>query len=75
MRVGFGSERQRYLPHITLARLRGTQQGHVMDYLTDHALYSSRTFPVEAFLLYSSLLSSNGSIYRAEHAYRLKEVP
>src|SRR5690349_4525489 len=34
MRVGFASDRQRYLPHVTLARLRGTQQGHVMDYLT-----------------------------------------
>jgi len=75
MRVGFASDRQRYLPHVTLARLRGTQQGHVMDYLTDHALYSSRTFPADAFLLYSSLLTGNGSIYRAEHAYRLKEVP
>ena len=33
------------------------------------------TFAVNAFILYSSLLTSNGSIYRAEHAYRLKEVP
>jgi 2'-5' RNA ligase len=74
MRVGFASDRQRYMPHVTLARLRGTQQGHVMDYLTDHALYSSRTIPIDAFILYSSLLTSNGSIYRAEHAYRLKEV-
>jgi 2'-5' RNA ligase len=46
-----------------------------MDYLTDHALYSSRAFPIDAFILYSSLLTNNGSIYRAEHAYRLKEVP
>jgi 2'-5' RNA ligase len=75
MRADFAPDRQRYLPHVTLARLRGTQQGHVMDYLTDHALYSSRPFSVEAFILYSSLLTSNGSIYRAEHAYRLKEVP
>jgi 2'-5' RNA ligase len=72
-RAGLPADRQRYVPHVTLARLRGTQQGHVMDYLTDHALYSSRPFTAGAFILYSSLLTSDGSIYRAEHAYRLKE--
>ncbi|MGZ5933182.1 MAG: RNA 2',3'-cyclic phosphodiesterase [Rhizomicrobium sp.] len=73
-RVGLPADRKRYTPHVTLARLRGTQQGHVMDYLTDHALYSSRTFTAGAFILYSSLLTSDGSVYRAEHAYRLKEA-
>ena len=74
-RVGQPAERQRYTPHITLARLRGAQPGHLVDYLTDHALFSSGPFTVQAFILYSSLLTSDGSIYRAEHAYRLKEVP
>ena len=73
-RVGIAADRQRYTPHVTLARLRGTQPGHVMDFLTDHGLYSSRPFAVGAFLLYSSMLTSDGSIYRAEHAYRLKEA-
>jgi 2'-5' RNA ligase len=72
-RVGQPAERQRFTPHVTLARLRGTQPGHVMDYLTDHALYCSQPFPAGAFILYSSLLTSDGSIYRAERAYRLKE--
>lgn len=74
-RIGLPADRPRYLPHVTLARLRGTQQGHVMDYLTDQALYSSRPFTATAFILYSSLLTSDGSNYRAEHAYRLKETP
>ena len=73
-RAGFPADRQRFTPHVTLARLRGTQPGHVMDYLTDHALYSSRPFTSGAFILYSSLLTSDGSIYRAEQAYRLKET-
>jgi 2'-5' RNA ligase len=72
-RVGQPADRQRYTPHVTLARLRGTQPGHVMDYLTDHALYSSDPFPTGAFILYSSVLTSDGSVYRAERAYRLKE--
>jgi 2'-5' RNA ligase len=43
-----------------------------MDYLTDHALFGAGPFAVGAFLLYSSVLTSDGSIYRAERAYRLR---
>ena len=71
-RAGVAPDRQKYTPHITLARLRGTPVGWVMDYLTDHALYSSAPFPVSGFILYSSVLTSDGSIYRAERAYRLR---
>jgi RNA 2',3'-cyclic 3'-phosphodiesterase len=71
-RAGQPAERHKYTPHITLARLRGGSAGRVMDYLTDHALYSSAPFAVNGFILYSSLLTSDGSIYRAEHAYRLR---
>ncbi|MEI9994085.1 MAG: RNA 2',3'-cyclic phosphodiesterase [Rhizomicrobium sp.] len=71
-RVGLAADRQKYTPHVTLARLRGGSVGRVMDYLTDHALYSSPDFAVEGFILYSSVLTSDGSIYRAEHAYRLR---
>jgi 2'-5' RNA ligase len=43
-----------------------------VDFLSDHALYASGPFAVGGFILYSSLLTPNGSIYRAEKAYRLK---
>lgn len=71
-RAGLAPERHKYTPHVTLARLRGTPVGRVMDYLTDHALYTSAPFPVAGFILYSSVLTSDGSIYRAEQAYRLR---
>ncbi len=70
-RAGQAPDRQKYTPHVTLARLRGASAGRVMDYLTDHALYSSVPFAVDGFILYSSLLTSDGSIYRAERGYRL----
>jgi 2'-5' RNA ligase len=70
-RIGLEADRRKYTPHVTLARLKGTQNGHVLDFLTDHALYASGPFAVEGFILYSSLLSAGGSIYRAEKAYRL----
>ncbi|MEJ0025153.1 MAG: RNA 2',3'-cyclic phosphodiesterase [Rhizomicrobium sp.] len=74
-RAVLAAERQKYTPHVTLARLRGTPVGRVLDYLTDHALYSSTPFPVAGFILYSSVLTSDGSIYRAEQAYRLLPSP
>ena len=71
-RAGLPPEPRKYLPHVTLARMKGAPKGRVMDFLTDHALYASEPFDVEAFILYSSVLTPNGSLYRAEKAYRLK---
>jgi len=71
-RAGLPAEPRKYVPHVTLARLRGSPRGRVMDFLTDHALFASTPFDVEAFILYSSVLTTDGSIYRAERAYRLK---
>jgi 2'-5' RNA ligase len=71
-RAGQPPDRQKYTPHVTLARLRNGNPGRVMDWLTDHALYTSQAIAVEGFILYSSVLTSDGSIYRAERAYRLR---
>ncbi|HEY0283359.1 MAG TPA: RNA 2',3'-cyclic phosphodiesterase [Rhizomicrobium sp.] len=71
-RIGLEAEGRKYTPHVSLARLKGTPNGHVVDFLTDHALYASPPFTASGFILYSSLLTPNGSIYRAEKAYRLK---
>jgi 2'-5' RNA ligase len=70
-RIGLEADGRKYTPHVSLAKLKGTQNGHVVDFLTDHALYASEPFAVNGFILYSSLLTPNGSIYRAEKAYRL----
>ncbi len=71
-RAGFAADRRKFTPHITLARLRGSPAGRVMDWLADHALFVSIPFAVHAFILYSSMLTSDGSVYRAEKAYRLR---
>jgi 2'-5' RNA ligase len=71
-RIGLEAETRKYTPHVTLARLRGTSRGRVIDYLTDHALFASGPFEVNGFILYSSLLTSDGSKYRAERAYQLR---
>lgn len=70
-RVGVPAEERKFKPHVTLARLKATPRGRVMDYLTDHALYASGAFDVNAFILYSSTPTANGSLYRVERAYGL----
>ena len=71
-RVGIAPEERRFSPHITLARLKGAPRDRIITFLASHALYASEPFAVNGFILYSSRLSANGSLYRAEHAYRLE---
>jgi 2'-5' RNA ligase len=71
-RLGLPAEERKFTPHVTLARLRGTPRGAVMDYLTNHALYASGPFEARAFTLFSSHLSPNGSIYTPERVYPLR---
>ena len=70
-RVGLEPERK-YKPHVTLARLRNPDQGRMLDWLTYNALYTSPEFPVRTFRLYSSKLTSDGSVYRVEQDYELE---
>jgi 2'-5' RNA ligase len=70
-RIGVAAEERKFTPHITLARLRATPAGRVMDFLADHALYSSGAFEVREFVLYSSQTTPTGSIYVAERTYAL----
>ena len=71
-RAGLPPEGRKFVPHVTLAYLKGSAKGRVMDFLADHALYASVPFEVAGFILYSSVRTPNGSLYRAEQAYRLR---
>ncbi|HEY2068555.1 MAG TPA: RNA 2',3'-cyclic phosphodiesterase [Rhizomicrobium sp.] len=71
-RVGFAAEERKFVPHVTLAYLRAASRGRVMDWLTDHALFASAPFEASEFILYSSQLSPNGSLYTAERNYPLR---
>ena len=70
-RVGQPQGAHKFTPHVTLARLRHPELERVRIWLTDHALYTSDEFTVGAFCLYSSKLTSDGSIYRLEQEYPL----
>jgi 2'-5' RNA ligase len=70
-RIGLAAEPRKFTPHVTLARLRATPIGHVMDWLSDHALFASMPFAVQEFALYSSMLTPNGSVYVPQSLYPL----
>ena len=70
-RVGQAPDSHKFTPHVTVARLGHSDPDKVVEWLQYNALYTSAEFEVGAFALYSSLLTSDGSVYRVEEEYPL----
>ena len=70
-RIGLEPEPRKYSPHITLAKLKSPPRDKVVQFLTHAALFAAGPFPVTSFVLFSSHLTPNGSIYNPERVYRL----
>jgi RNA 2',3'-cyclic 3'-phosphodiesterase len=70
-RLGYAPEERRYTPHVTLARLKGTTEGKLQTYLSEHALFRAAAFPVERFSLIASYLTKSGAIYEDQADYAL----
>lgn len=71
-RVGQPQDAHKFTPHVTLARLKHPEIDKVREWLTEHALSTSGEFAVDTFCLYSSKLTSDGSVYRVEQEYPLR---
>ena len=71
-RVGQPQDAHKFMPHVTLARLSHSDLDKLREWLISHALATSDEFRVNAFCLYSSKLTSDGSIYRVEQEYPLR---
>lgn len=69
--LGLESEKRKFSPHITVARLRNTSRSRIATFLAANNLYASRVIEVGAFHLYSSTLTSKGAIHTLEAAYAL----
>lgn len=70
-RLGYAPEERRFTPHVTLARLKGTTEGRLQAYLSDHALFRAAPFTVESFSLVASYLTKSGAIYEDQADYPL----
>jgi RNA 2',3'-cyclic 3'-phosphodiesterase len=70
-RLGLEPEGRKYIPHVTLARLRETSSWQVADYLSARGHFRSAAFEVSRFVLFSSRSSVGGGPYVVEVAYPL----
>jgi len=59
---GFGEEKRRFRPHITLSRFR-REAGSVLDLLHAHKNFHAGDFTVDRFALYQSNQGEQGSVY------------
>ena len=70
-RIGLEPEGRKYIPHVTLARLRESSSRQVADYLAGRGLFRSPWFDVDRFVLFSSRASVGGGPYVVEAAFPL----
>ena len=72
VRAGVEPEPRKFLPHVTLARLRGTPVRAVGSFIALNGLYRSQPFAVHDFQLFSSNLSGKRAVHRQEAVYPLE---
>ncbi|MEE9355339.1 MAG: RNA 2',3'-cyclic phosphodiesterase [Methylococcaceae bacterium] len=69
--IGLKTEKQKFIPHITLARLKQTAYQSVGQFMQSEALLKTEFFMLNEFHLISSKLSVDGSQYLIEESYPL----
>ncbi len=70
-RLGLPPETRKFLPHVTLARLRRVGPGAVADYLASRGTLVIEAFTAQRFVLFSAREGSGGGPYVVEAAYPL----
>lgn len=71
-RLRIAPETRKFVPHVTLARLRQSSPPDVAGYLAMRGWLASREFEVDAFTLFSARDSVGGGPYVAEAVYPLR---
>jgi RNA 2',3'-cyclic 3'-phosphodiesterase len=74
-RIGLEPEGRKYIPHVTLARLRESSSLQVADYLAARGYFRTAAFPVSRFVLFSARESVGGGPYVVEASYPLVPAP
>jgi len=70
-RLGLPSDPRKFMPHVTLARLRNSSPAEVALYLSARGNFSTASFKVGRFVLMSSRDSVGGGPYVVEEAWPL----
>ena len=69
-RIGLAPEARKFVPHVTLAWLRGASPPAVADFIAGCGLFAPLTFEASSFALYSAR-DAGGGPYRVEATYPL----
>lgn len=72
--LGLEPEHRKYSPHVTIARLKNTPITKVTNFLALNGLFSTNSFEISKFHLYSSVLTSKGAIHNIEASYNLNKT-
>jgi 2'-5' RNA ligase len=70
-RAGLPPDGRKFVPHVTLARLRGTPPEDVARFIADRGRFEPLAFSVPRFVLFSSRDSVGGGPYVHEQIYPL----
>ncbi|MGL5362416.1 MAG: RNA 2',3'-cyclic phosphodiesterase [Bosea sp. (in: a-proteobacteria)] len=73
-RLGLPSEARKFVPHVTLARMRDASPLEVAHYLASCAIVRPITFTARRFGLFSSRDSVGGGPYVLEGSYPLEQM-
>jgi RNA 2',3'-cyclic 3'-phosphodiesterase len=71
--LGLPKDPRKFTPHITLARLRGSNVADVVEYLSSREAFHVQSFTAKSFALYSAKPSTGGGPYVIEASYPLGE--
>jgi 2'-5' RNA ligase len=74
VRAGLPPDGRKFKPHVTVARLNDGDPEEVRGWLQANTLFRSVPFTADRFVLFSSFVGRNGSIYRAEADFPLGPV-
>jgi 2'-5' RNA ligase len=69
--LGLEPEPRKFIPHVTLARLRDPDPIDLRNFIISHSLYRSRSFMAERFVLFSSRPQRGGGPYAVEESYAM----
>lgn len=70
--IGIARDKQKFSPHITLARLKNAPISRVTRFLAENSMLESPPFCVSTFQLYSSKLTPKGAIHTKEATFPLR---
>lgn len=71
-RLGLKPEARKFVPHVTLARMRSASVLDVADYLSANAPFPNCRFTADSFALFSARELFGGGPYIVEAAYSLQ---